>query len=165
MEREIALHTEQIQDKLLEIGTLVLAIAMIDEHGVVRPGFVFTPYAYRGSILVNDRAIHIEVVKDLDANFRKQFPCSVVMDAIQNTSNGIIVKHLRSHAISEKEWHIPHLEKLLYPVNRRPSTQNIHDKAQNYLAGTGVHAAVKGIINPFYKSHALCVFFHNRQMR
>src|SRR5664279_3788008 len=114
MEREIAFHTKKRYDELLEIWPLIFAEPMSDAYGVVSTRFIFTPHAHRGSVLVNDRTIHIEFMKSLNACQRKQFQCTVVIDAIQHPADGIIIKHVRRHILAEKERYVTHAEKLLY---------------------------------------------------
>src|SRR5208283_5364175 len=105
MAGKIALRAEKGKHELLEIGPLVLAEPVRDMKRVV--GLVFSPHAHRASIVMNHGAIDAEALERLHADLGENLPCSMLVDAVEDPADGVVVEHLRAHILSEKERSVP----------------------------------------------------------
>ena len=91
--------------------------------------------------MVSDGTIDAEVAKGMHANLGEDLPRPIFIDAVEHPSDGIVVEHLRSDILSEKECDIPGTEELFHPVKGRSPRENIHDKPEKDRSGAYPHAA------------------------
>src|SRR5919108_3577502 len=126
-DRHGAIHAEGGQDELLEVRPFVLAIAISHLKGeVLRLGkLIVTPDTAGGRIKVHIAALQAKPHGRPDRTGREEPHRAKVVEAIEDTSRGIVVQGLRGYSCTQKKLGVLLGEELFQAVQRTAATERL----------------------------------------
>src|SRR5205085_3290691 len=132
-ERDSPIHAEHRKHTLLEVRTLILAVAISDAEGhILRLGErVIPPDTARGGIKVDIALLQAKLYGSPDRTGREDLHDAHGVEAIEDAADSIIIKGVRRDGLAQEQFGVLMRKKLFQTVQRATTTQRIQHQTQD----------------------------------
>ena len=160
------LHAQGGEDELLQVRSLILAIAIghLEGEVLLLGKLVIAPDTAGGRSKVHIAALQAKPRGRPDRTGREELHGADVVEAIEDTAHGIIVKGVRRDSLAQEQFGVLMGKALFQALQRAAATQRIQHKAQYDRARVHVHLRGHIVIDEADEAQLVGVGFENGQM-